>query len=299
MNSMFQGATSFDKDIRTWVTKGGILSSGVTFVDMFNNATAMTVIFGTSGTNPDPFYGNTPQVQFFNSPRLDFTFVIPSTETGDEDFRIPLTGSYSGTGTATFSVLTPASAVPTVTSITSNNPETTYKNTTGSDATVVISIAVTGSHYFTALGSINQWKGKEFLTEVSTTNTSNWGLGTNGGNPALTSLSYGFYQASTLTTVPTQIPSTVTDLSYTFRSALLFNQNINSWTTTNVTDMTGLFMTALDFNQPLNTWNVSSVTSLRFMFRDARSFDQSIDAWDVLSVVNISQMFKSSSGSHV
>ena len=131
MNSMFQGATSFDKDIRTWVTKGGILSSGVTFVDMFNNATAMTVIFGTSGTNPDPFYGNTPQVQFFNSPRLDFTFVIPSTETGDEDFRIPLTGSYSGTGTATFSVLTPASAVPTVTSITSNNPETTYKNTTG------------------------------------------------------------------------------------------------------------------------------------------------------------------------
>ena len=57
---MFQGATSFDKDIRTWVTKGGILSSGVTFVDMFNNATAMTVIYGTSGTNPDPFYGNTP-----------------------------------------------------------------------------------------------------------------------------------------------------------------------------------------------------------------------------------------------
>ena len=59
----------------------------------------------------------------------------------------------------------------------------------------------------------------------------------------------------------TTCTSSVTDMSYMFRSAHAFNQDIGSWDVSSVTSMSYMFNFATAFNQDLKGWCVSNITS--------------------------------------
>ncbi len=91
--------------------------------------------------------------------------------------------------------------------------------------------------------------------------------------------------------------SNVTNMSYMFNNDMssIFNQPIGNWNVSNVTNMSSMFSGAVDFNQPISNWNVGNVTNMSYMFSGAIDFNQPIDNWDVSSVTNMSGMFSGSS----
>ena len=80
------------------------------------------------------------------------------------------------------------------------------------------------------------------------------------GDISLTSLSGAFYGATNLTQVPTSLPtsSTITDLSYTFKNATSFNQDISNWTISSITTMENMFygitLSTANYDLLLNAW---------------------------------------------
>ena len=111
------------------------------------------------------------------------------------------------------------------------------------------------------------------------------------GTLGLTSLSSAFNGLANLTSVPTDLPWTVTDVSSMFESAASFNQNISTWDTSNVTNMQSMFAWTQSFDQPLASWDLSSVTNLAYMFNNAAAFNEPIDAWNTASVTSFRGMF--------
>ncbi len=109
-----------------------------------------------------------------------------------------------------------------------------------------------------------------------------------------TDLSYAFNACSSLTTVPSMNSwdvSSVTSMSYMFRNATAFNQNIGAWDTGSVTHMLSMFRYATAFNQNIGAWDTGAVTSMSYMFKGATAFNQNIGAWDTGLVTNMYQMF--------
>ena len=134
-------------------------------------------------------------------------------------------------------------------------------------ATIVIS-AVSPTNSVTSF-VING--GENILTTVATNNTATWGLGT-----GLTSFAGAFENCITLTTVPADIPTTVTNLSSMFSNADVFNQNISGWNTSFVTNMASMFTNTdgvSSFNQPIGSWAVPKVTDFSNMFANATAFN--------------------------
>lgn len=112
------------------------------------------------------------------------------------------------------------------------------------------------------------------------------------GNIGLTSLSGAFSGADNLSEVPSTLPSTITDLSYTFRDMEQVSiTNLNNWDVSNVTDMAYMFAGTYNFNQNIGAWNVSSVTNMAHMLSSAHNFNQDISNWIVSSVTDMSRMF--------
>ncbi len=85
--------------------------------------------------------------------------------------------------------------------------------------------------------------------------------------------------------------SQVSDMSYMFDGARVFNGDISNWDVSAVTDMNTMFAEASAFNQDISNWNVSSVTHMGGMFRSASSFNQDISNWDVSHVREMMSMF--------
>ncbi len=78
--------------------------------------------------------------------------------------------------------------------------------------------------------------------------------------------------------------SNVENMSYMFRGAKKFNQDLSSWNVSNVTDMLGMFANTEKFNQDLNKWNVSKVKDMGSMFKEAKKFNQDLSSWKVENV---------------
>lgn len=100
-----------------------------------------------------------------------------------------------------------------------------------------------------------------------------------------------FAFAQYLTTVPENIPPTITNASSMFMYSGLFNSpNVSKWNTSNITNMNSMFGLS-GFNQPLNDWDVSSVTTMNAMFSMASQFDQPLEKWNTSNVTNMTNMF--------
>ena len=85
------------------------------------------------------------------------------------------------------------------------------------------------------------------------------------GDISLTSLSGAFYGATNLTEVPTSLPtsSTITDLSYAFKNATSFDQDISNWDISSITTMENMFdgvtLSTTNYDLLLNAWVLLSL----------------------------------------
>ena len=156
--------------------------------------------------------------------------------------------------------------------------DTTLSHTYASYGTYTVVVTSTGGSYdrfgyqeeplagYINLVSINSW-GNDF-----------------------TSLSNACYEAANLTSVPSTLPTSATDLSFMFAQATSFNQTIGSWDTSIVTNISYMFAKASAFNQPIGSWDTSSVTDISYMFAQASAFNQPIGLWDITLVENMTNM---------
>jgi surface protein len=85
--------------------------------------------------------------------------------------------------------------------------------------------------------------------------------------------------------------STISEMSFIFSGATVFNQNISNWNTALVTDMSQMFMSASAFNQNIGSWVTKNVTNMSLMFNNAGAFNQDISSWNTANVTNMYAMF--------
>jgi surface protein len=168
---------------------------------------------------------------------------------------------------------------------------TSLSNTYSGTGPFIATITITSGNV-TRLGGGSGWTGNVYLTTVTTTNASTWGLGI-----YVTSFESLFYNCNKLTSVPTNIPQTVTNLSGLFTNCTIFNDaNISSWQVSNVTNMSNMFNGAISaFNRNIGSWDVSRVTNMSGMFSSAEQFNNggstSINNWNTSRVLNMSATF--------
>ncbi len=107
------------------------------------------------------------------------------------------------------------------------------------------------------------------------------------------SMNQAFAYCENLVSNATDTPdlSQVTDLSYMFRNATSFNQDINNWNVSSVINMSHMFYYANSFNQDISKWDTSSVKYMDYMFYFVQDFNQDISNWDVTSVTDMHSMF--------
>ncbi len=114
-------------------------------------------------------------------------------------------------------------------------------------------------------------------------------------------LNNAFYGCTKLISVPSIVPSVVTDMSSMFYGASVFNGDISRWKVGNVINMSSMFRDAIEFNQNINynsitgAWNVGKVTDMSSMFYGAKKFNGDITLWNigasVTGDINMSSMF--------
>ena len=218
-----------------------------------------------------------PPVTCSNPMTLTFNTTLDATLNNQVGFTLqgggPVTITWGGAGTAN-----PAPSGITSTQTYAANPGTVgYTYTT--PGTYIVSICGTVTHFSS--------QDQTTLTTV----TSFGDLGT-------TDYSDAFAGAIHLTSVPTTLPTTATNLSGMFGGASAFNQDISGWNTSNVTDMSWMFYRASAFNQPIGTWNTSNVTDMTAMFAACgnctpvpQAFNQPIGHWDTSHVTYMTAMF--------
>ena len=89
--------------------------------------------------------------------------------------------------------------------------------------------------------------------------------------------------------------STITDMSYLFSGATVFNGDISNWDVSKVTDMTAMLRYTDAFNQDVSNWNTSSLGNAVEMFAFARSFNQDVSNWDISGLSSTLNMFDGAS----
>ncbi|KAF3977827.1 MAG: BspA family leucine-rich repeat surface protein, partial [Methylococcales symbiont of Iophon sp. n. MRB-2018] len=158
--------------------------------------------------------------------------------------------------------------------ITASSPTHTYA--TAGDYIVTATNAITRFNLNNNSGS------RDKLIDIQQWGIANW-----------ISMRGAFYGASAMTMSASDSPDLggVTDMSFMFRDASAFNQDIGGWDVAGVTNISGIFLGASAFNQDIGGWNVAQVTDMSFMFRDASAFNQDIGDWNVAGVTNMSGIF--------
>ena len=73
------------------------------------------------------------------------------------------------------------------------------------------------------------------------------------------------------------ITTLITDMSSIFKDNESFNEEINTWDTSNVTDMSYMFQNAKKFNKNIQNWNTLNVLYMDYMFEGAESFNEPLD----------------------
>jgi surface protein len=189
----------------------------------------------------------------------DFVMTLDTTLSDDNTVVLPLNGTFDvtvnwGDGTS----------VETFTSDGDTSPSHVYEN----EGTYTIQISGALEHFGVDWDIEVRWTGGNMVTTVT-------GFGTLG----IESLEGAFWDAENLIQVPTELPTSVTDLKAMFLLADLFNQDIGSWDTSAVTDMALMFALADAFNQDLENWDVSEATNTVLMFAGSGVAEEDLPTW--------------------
>jgi len=124
--------------------------------------------------------------------------------------------------------------------------------------------------------------------KLNDSNISNWNISN------VTNISYLFSKANIFNQdLNNWDTSNVTNMSYVFSEASSFNGNIGNWNTSNVTNMSSLFYGASSFNGNLNNWNTGNVTNMSSLFYGCSVFNQNLNNWNTGNVTNMSKLFTS------
>lgn len=264
---MFNGAYKFNNSLSTW-----IMTDVTDVTQMFQNC----IILNTPAKLPIIASGVTGYDNLGTITSMNITVNISSLNNSVVSLPFTMDSSGSGIlidwGDSLFDIWTSSGPRP------SHNYTALGNYTIGIFGTAVsYGVGLAGSGNVEAIGS-------SLITGVTA-----W------GDLGLTSLSGAFYLNNNLTTVPSSIPSTVTNLSAMFYGATSFNSaNVTTWDISNVTNTSQMFSCANRFNQDISNWDTSAVTSMDSMFSDAYSFLQDLSAWDVSNVTVATDMFNNS-----
>jgi surface protein len=154
----------------------------------------------------------------------------------------------------------------------------------GGDKLKILSVSTWGN--FELIGNLGrQFYGCTNLDLTSVSDVLNFGNCTN------CELMFSGYNFSTINNINSWDVSNVTNMSFMFSDAILFNQNLNSWNVSSVTDMSFMFYNANSFNGNIISWNVTNVTNMNSLFLNATPFNQNIGSWNVSSVTDMVNMF--------
>ena len=111
-------------------------------------------------------------------------------------------------------------------------------------------------------------------------------------------LSRAFYGASKFvgTGVGAWDTASVTDMSYTFKSAGDMNADLSLWKVGKVVTLEQAFYSASKFiGTGLGSWDTAAVTTLKFIFRDAGEMNSDLSGWNVAKVTTLQGTFNSAS----
>jgi surface protein len=267
---------SLSEEVRNWLRQHRpmrvdvVPGAGTHFIDTSVLADARASRLSTS---PDTAAGPTPDPDPTPDPATSVRFSIETTS-ADQTFELPLRGTVDviidwgdgGANACTRRVTT------------SGNVPCTFAQVGTYD--IAIGRGSDTGPWLTQLGDGDTtYPGVNVITAVQSF-----------GDLGIESLS-GFLHGGGNPTMPADIPSTVTDLSFMFRNATTFNQNITSWNTFNVTDMSFMFSNTGAFNQPIGNWDLTQVTDLHHMFSGASAFNRNLSAWNTANVVNMAGVF--------
>ena len=252
------------------------------------------LIFASSSCLSIPLAGSV-----VSTPNINLSFSIPA---GGTSITLPLDGQGLW-GNAAGDVITWSVGCGTVTvgslaDLTCNVPNVGLNP-------ISLTVNVVGNPSYTKFGYQygSSWNGSRYLTSV------------NSWSGPWTDFEAAFHGTKLLTSVPTNLPSSVTSLSATFFSSNInspnialwdvshvqdfyymfygtpFNQNIGEWNTSSATNMFGMFVANHDFNQNIGNWDVSHVQNFGDMFYQTK-FNQNIGAWNTSSATDMNWMFQ-------
>ena len=252
------------------------------------------LIFASSSCLSIPLAGSVD-----STPNINLSFSIPA---GGTSITLPLDGQGLW-GNAAGDVITWSVGCGTVTvgslaDLTCNVPNVGLNP-------ISLTVNVVGNPSYTKFGYQygSSWNGSRYLTSV------------NSWSGPWTDFEAAFHGTKLLTSVPTNLPSSVTSLRATFFSSNInspnialwdvshvqdfyymfygtpFNQNIGAWNTSSATNMFGMFVANHDFNQNIGNWDVSHVQNFGDMFYQTK-FNQNIGAWNTSSATDMNWMFQ-------
>ncbi len=245
---------------------GSIADSAYSFAATVEDGNSDTICYrvGEIISDGDTLWGNMAQavVTYYNPMQLVFT-----TTGANQTIKLPLFSSVDctvdwGDGSATDDFTT------------TGLKEHTFANAG------TYTVEISGKLTQFGNGAIG-WDGAGYLSQIATF-----------GDLGLTSLSGACYDADNLKSVPKELPSTITDLSYMVALVGVGSiENLGAWDIGNVQILKGMLMDASKFNQDISGWDVGKVTSMKQMFYEAKSFDQNIGKWNITSVTDMAEMF--------
>ena len=275
MNTMFSSTTSFNQDISNWD-----VSSVTNMSDMFSYATAFNQDLSqwcvtkipvkpewfdeeaTVWTLPKPVWGTDGK-----SPEVDFTdafeFNVTSPLNGGFELSMSdVVGSYSiyvdnvlhSTGSETY-------------------PGKMFSDIPQGSVNYKIIANCVALKLMTTSGYT--------LTDLTVTSF--------GNNIDIARFSLGNIKL----TVPTTLPSHMTNLSGMFSGSYKFNQDLSGWDVSRVTNMSSMFYQAKTFNGNISNWDMSNVTDMTLMLKSCELFNQDISGWNVSKCTKMTELFYS------
>ena len=107
---------------------------------------------------------------------------------------------------------------------------------------------------------------------------------------------FSFLGSENLTSLPTELPASVTSLNAILEGCTRFNQSVDAWDVSRITDFRFAFADCVSFNQPLASWvldgpNRTGLVNARSMFEGCTVFNQPLSSWRMGSVNNAAYMF--------